>query len=377
MADTIFITGATGTIGAKLAAHLLETDRDVELILLVRGSSPEKAQERLEDALRITSPLSLSRIRQVTVVCGDITLERFGLADREYDDLAARVTHIIHSAASTKFILPLDEARAVNVSGTATVMAFARRARRLGSLKGVAYISTVFVCGNSDGEFREDDHGDGANFSNSYEQSKWEAERYVRSLMNELPITIFRPSIVVGDSRTGRTLLFNVLYTPLRYIVAGMIKALPCSPTARLDVVPVDYVVKAIRHIFLNGQSAGNTYHLVANRQASCTVGEIVSNSLNYVKRTTNSEETPAIKYLSRNEYESHFAGENGRERRMREMLRVFEPYIDSRITFTDTNTAAALAGTGISPERLTNYLDILLDYCYSSDWGRRFRKAA
>ncbi len=378
MTETVLVTGATGNIGAKLTARLLATDSDVQLILLVRGSSPARARERAEDVLKITEPdLPQSCIRRVAVVCGDITWGRFGLSEGEYDALACRITHIVHLAASTKFNSPLTDAREVNVSGTVKVMEFAQRAHQLGKLKGAAYLSTAFVCGGKEGEFTEDDPGDGQNFSNSYELTKWEAECHVRSLMRELPITIFRPSIVVGDSHTGRTLFLNALYTPLRYIMAGQVRVLPGSPRALLDVVPVDYVADAVRHIFLGGQSSGKTYHLVASRRASCTVDEIVSHALNYVRRRVSCDAVPVIRYMSRNEYESHFEGCQGREKRVRDMLRVFEPYVNPRVAFTDTNTAAALHCTDISPEPLTDYLDNLLDYCFRSNWGRHFTMAA
>ena len=115
MTETIFITGATGNIGAKLVVRLLETDSDRKLILLVRGSSPANARERLGHVLKITEPdLPQSCTRRITIVCGDITRERFGLSEREYNALACRVTHIIHSAALTKFNVPLPEAREAN-----------------------------------------------------------------------------------------------------------------------------------------------------------------------------------------------------------------------------------------------------------------------
>jgi long-chain acyl-CoA synthetase len=244
-------------------------------------------------------------------------------------------------------------------------------------LKGIAHLSTSFVCGRKSGVFSEDDPGDGRDFSNSYEQTKWEAECLVRGFMNELPITIFRPSIVVGDSQSGRTIHFNVIYTPLRYIMAGQVHGLPCSPRTLLDVVAVDYVVDAIRSIFLRGQCWGTTYHLVASRRISCTVDEIISHALSCATRNVNGNDAPAVQYLNQEEYQSRVKGCRGREKLMCEMLRAFEPYINSQIVFSDSNTAAALDGTGISPPPVLDYLDTLLDYCFLSNWGRRLHMAA
>jgi len=378
VSTSILITGATGNIGAKLAVRALQTKEDVHLTLVVRASTPRQAHERLEHALNAVEPdLPMSWTRQVTVVCGDITRARFGLPERAYDDLAHQTTHVIHSAASTGFNLPLAKARTANVLGTLTVMEFARHARRGGMLEGVAHVSTAFVCGRRAGEFSEEDPGDGTDFSNSYERSKWEAEWEVRRLMGELPIAIFRPSIVVGDSRTGRAVHFSALYAPLNPIVAGLVTWLPCSSMALLDVVPVDFVADAILHICLGGRSDGKTYHLVAGSGTSCMVSEVVAHALNRANGRAKGSSAPEIRYLGPDTYESGIDGGRARNRWVREMLCLFEPYINTRVTFTNTRATTALEGTGIAPARLLDYLDTLLDYCFLTNWGRPLQAAA
>jgi long-chain acyl-CoA synthetase len=152
------------------------------------------------------------------------------------------------------------------------VMRFALKAKKHSQLRGVAHISTAFVCGERPGHFFEDALDPSKTFSSTYDRTKWEAEQKVRALRSELPITIFRPSIVVGDSRTGRIVSYNVLYTPLRYIGMGAVKIIAGSPNVRLDVVPVDYVTRAVSHIFLNADdAAGKTFNIVCGKERSLT----------------------------------------------------------------------------------------------------------
>jgi len=100
-------------------------------------------------------------------------------------------------------------------------MHFARQVGEHGRLEKIAHISTAYVCGDREGAIYENDNSTKCHFSNNYEQSKWEAECHVGRFYPDMPVVIFRPSIVVGDSSTGRLNLFNVLYTPLRFVCRG------------------------------------------------------------------------------------------------------------------------------------------------------------
>lgn len=113
-----------------------------------------------------------------------------------------------------KFNAPIEETRAMNVEATKKVMAFDRRPRECGSLQRFAYISTAYVSGFREDIIYENDPLPAALFANSYERAKPEAETQVRTHMAFLPISIFRPSIIIGDSKTGKTMLFNAVYTP-------------------------------------------------------------------------------------------------------------------------------------------------------------------
>ena len=208
---------------------------------------------------------------------------RFGATSRapasafgvERDWLAERVSEIVHGAASVSFELPLPDARAINVEGTRRVLEFAERCQARGGLRRFSYISTAYVAGEHAGCFSEDDLDVGQRFRNAYEQSKFEAESLLAGWRGRLPITVLRPSIIVGERDSGWTASFNVLYWPLRAFARGAYPALPARRDAPVDVVPVDYVADAIFALSQAPEAEGATFHLTAGAHAS-SVGELV-----------------------------------------------------------------------------------------------------
>lgn len=377
---TILITGATGNIGARLVSQILNDDDTARLILLVRGKSADEARDKLTRTVLTADPdISLTSLRErAEIIRGDITAENLGLNRNTYENVASRVTHIIHAAASTKFNVTLSHARLSNVTGTMKVMKLALAAKEYGNLSGVAYVSTAFVCGERPGHFFEDKLDATKTFSSTYDRTKWEAEHEVRALRSQLPITIFRPGIVVGDSRTGQIVSFNVLYTPLRYIGMGAVKIIAGSPNVLLDVVPVDYVTEAISHIFLKSDSpAGETYNLVAGKDRSLSTSEITGRAVTLMKVR---ELLPAdfkVRFLPSALLRSVKPLLSSRTGKMLERLREFEPHIRLKREFDDANTRAALTGTGIEPPALASYIDTILTFWIKTVWRCRLKKAA
>ncbi|MEA2126617.1 MAG: hypothetical protein QOI80_3399, partial [Solirubrobacteraceae bacterium] len=233
---TVLLTGATGFLGSYLAAQLPEPP-----CCVVRGAGP---QARLDAAL---APLGASGV----AVPGDVT--------RPLDVDLAGVTHIVHCAADVSFDRPLADARAINVAGARHVVELARRAP---ALERLVHVSTAYVAGIAPGRFR-----------NSYEQSKHEAEEVVRAA--DVPYAIVRPSIVVGESRTGWTSSFNVLYPPLRALARGMIDTIPADPDAVVDVVPVDHVARVITAA-MQWSTGPGTLHAVAG-DGALRAGELAA----------------------------------------------------------------------------------------------------
>ena len=373
-ARTIFITGATGNIGAALVARLLKQDSTARLILLVRGRTPAIATQRVMKAVRFLNPqVDLSDAAgRITVLNGDITQERLGLTEPLWDGVASEITEIVHCAATTRFVLPLACARAINCEGTANVLKLVGEARGNGQLDQMVHISTAFVCGDRGGRIYESDTSRPGRFSNAYEQTKWEGEQLVRRHMAELPISIVRPSVVVGDSRTGRTTAFNVLYTPLRLIREGQFKYIPCVPESRLDVVPLDYVADVITQVTLNcDRAVGRTFHLVAGEGRSLSTREIVSRALSLFKREGGSTAPAGVRLISPALYRLARSLVSRRTRRARQLVDPYLAYLTTPRQFDSTNTRELLGGTPWQPPSLESYLETILDYALRTNWGR------
>ena len=219
-AGAILLTGATGFVGIELLARYLQlTDRTI--YALVRARSDEHAHERLRETLRCAFGTAEPYLDRVRAIAGDITHEGLGLEPDVALRVAGDVSEIVHGAASVSFELSLPASREINVDGTRRMLAFAELCRLEGGLRRFTYISTAYVAGTHRGTFREEDLELGQGFRNPYEQSKHEAELVVRDHAACLPITVVRPSIVVGDRESGRTASFNVLYWPLRALARG------------------------------------------------------------------------------------------------------------------------------------------------------------
>ena len=194
----VLLTGATGFLGMELMARLLE-DGDRRVWALVRASSQAEAQERVRATLASLVPDPEAVAGRVIPVAGELTREGLGIEPRLRDQLAEAVEEVIHAAASVSFSLPLDQARAVNLEGTRHVLELAMLASTRGvRLRRFAHVSTAYVAGTHSGAFGESDLARGQGFNNTYERSKWEAERLVRRHEGLVPVQVFRPSIEIG-----------------------------------------------------------------------------------------------------------------------------------------------------------------------------------
>ena len=254
---TLLLTGATGFVGMELLARLVKAPAaSAEPVwALIRADDDAHATRRLHETLLSVFGAVEPYAGRVTAIAGD--LERPGLGIDPM--LAETVSEIIHGAASVSFELALDRSRAINLEGTRRVLMFARRCPRL---RRLTYISTAYVAGRHRGVFGEDDLDVGQRFRNPYERSKFEAEGLVRaSAAAGLPVTIVRPSIVVGDRHSGWTASFNVLYWPLRSLAKGAYPILPARRGAPVDVVSVDYVADAICALHRMPAAEGGTFH--------------------------------------------------------------------------------------------------------------------
>ncbi|HEY6780184.1 MAG TPA: SDR family oxidoreductase, partial [Thermoleophilaceae bacterium] len=252
-------------------------------------------------------------------------------------------------------------------AGTRRVLDFAEDCAARGGLRRLSHVSTAYVAGTHRGRFGEDDLDVGQDFHNSYEQTKWEAERLVRAHASHLPIQILRPSIVVGETDSGWTSSFNVIYTPLRAFARGALPAIPARRSAPVDVVSVSYVADAILALG-DGEHPCRTYHLTAGADA-CTVGELIRLSADTLGRRPPVTLPPRL--YRRLLHPLLLRRSSGARRRWLERSDVFFPYFAPAVRFDTARARAALDPSGIRPAPLPQYFDRLIDFAQRSDWGR------
>lgn len=261
MGGMILLTGGTGFLGSQIARILLK-DRDRKLAVLVRGRDEADAKRRLRRIWSAWPETAGAFDGRVEVLRGDLSLPRLGIDPSQYSGLVRGLTHIIHAAAELQLDGSVDELRRSNVQGTASLLDLARAAQADHGLDRFAHVSTAYVAGGRKGEVYEGELLEGQGFSNAYEQTKFEGELLARQAMAELPVSVFRPGMVVGDSLTGEIQSFNTMYVPLRLYLTGKLKLIPARPDMPLNIVPVDYVAGAIAQLAFDRRAAGLTFHL-------------------------------------------------------------------------------------------------------------------
>jgi thioester reductase-like protein len=246
------LTGFPGFLGTRLVQKLLsEEGGDLRVVALVEPKMADKAR----DAAQRLDP------QRVEVIPGDITKPDLGLGEHE-ERLLRDTTSVFHLAAIYDLEVPIEAAQAVNVEGTGNVLDFCARCPKLERLN---YVSTAYVAGRRRGVVYEHELSLGQEFKNHYESTKFQAELWVRDRMGEIPTTIYRPAIVVGDSKTGETQKFDGPYYILRVI--SQLEKLPLPQVGRagapFNVVPVDFVVDAIAALARDPHAVAQTVHLV------------------------------------------------------------------------------------------------------------------
>jgi thioester reductase-like protein len=346
----LLLTGATGLLGGYLLADLM--DRNFAVACLVRGSSVADARRRIDETLRRLEKCRGYSLPRPVVIQAELAEPNLGISGGARRWVDSNCSAIIHCAASLEFQENphSGEPYRTNVVATRQLVELGRRIK----ISAFHHISTAYVCGTRRGLVCEDEpnataDGDDSRFGNDYERSKHAAEREVRRAADAFSVTVYRPSIIVGDSRTGYTSTYQGFYAPLRagYAIAArhgfaattgqsFLQQMGFSGRERKNLVPVDWVSAVITAIVADPARQGRTYHVTNPKPTSvvdmeAAVTEAIADSAS-ARRHENETTAPAV-VRERTEHD---------ERMFREQTAIYRTYFRDDPVFDCRNTTAA-----------------------------------
>ncbi|MGP3923753.1 thioester reductase domain-containing protein [Streptomyces sp. 8N616] len=256
----VFLTGATGFLGAFLLRDLLRATT-ATVHCLVRADTEAAALDRLRANLEWYGLWESVDSGRLSIVLGDLALPQLGLSAVEFDALARRVDVVYHAGSAVNWLLPYAQLKQTNVAGTQEVLRLAALHRTV----PVHHVSTtgVFAHPAPDGAPLEPDDvtGPAAALATGYQQSKWVAERVVLLAKERgLPVHIYRPDVVSGDQVTGACQTSDFTWLSLKGCLQA--EAVPQDAAALFTLTPVDYVSAAIVALSRRAESLGATFHL-------------------------------------------------------------------------------------------------------------------
>ena len=286
----LLLTGSTGLLGSYLVRDLLLDGQP--LALLVRGSRRESPQARIEQIVTRWEVELGKRLPRPRVFAGDLSSPLCGLGGADVSWIARNCSDLLHNAASLSFRGSDRQAEPwlSNVTGTRNVLDLVHAA----DIEHLHHVSTAYVCGLRSGRVLEEEADVGQDFANDYERSKVEAEKMVRSAEGPSSVSVYRPSIIVGDSRTGFTSTYHGLYAALRLCHTlltrmaigstsgpAVMAFLGVAPTNRKNLVPVDWVSAVIAHCVQSPQARGRTFHVTHPEPvSSAAIGTLVQEAV-------------------------------------------------------------------------------------------------
>jgi thioester reductase-like protein len=354
----LFLTGSTGYLGSYLATGLLRGHGD-SLNLLVRAKNQQEARERLWQSLQLHMEFSEfeEHIRtRSRIFLGDLTSQHFGLPDDHYHTLVQSTDSLIHCAASLN---RKSEKQCLNVNlrGTLEVIQLARGAQDHHGLRRFSHVSTVAVAGTRQDEVVQEDTAIdwGRSDYDPYARTKKFCEHMTQQLLADVPRTIFRPAIVLGDSRRPETTQFDMVQA---FSVLASLPVLPLRPTDRIDIVPADYVGKAIVTIHQKDEPAQPRYHL-SSGTGSQTYREL-TDALAHARGGPHPTYMPSLggPFSGTLNWLSHQKNSLGRGALL---LKVFWPYLTWNTVFDNSRVVAELGGE--TPAKFSSYAHSLLKF--------------
>jgi thioester reductase-like protein len=362
---TIFLTGATGYIGSYVAHGLLERHGQ-RLALLVRAKSQEEGAKRLWQSLQMHMDFAAFHehlSRRIDIYLGDLTERNFGLEPDDYQKLVHATSSVIHCAAS----LNRKSNKAcfnVNLRGTLEVLKLARAAQDHHGLRRFSDVSTVAVTGEVNHRLVREDEAIDWNKSDydPYSRTKKFCEHMVHELLPEVPVTVFRPSTVLGDSRFAQTTQFDMVRA---FVFLAKLPVLPLDASWRMDIVPANYVGDGIVAVHMQERPEHGAYNL-STGAASPSYRQIVD-AMRSAGHGTRHLFAPGLL----RSFERAVAGVMDTPRGWglapgASLMKVFLPYLAYDTVFDNTRIQKVL---GAAPAAFTEYCFGLFDFATKSNF--------
>ena len=364
----IFLTGSTGYIGAHVAANLLD-GYGASLNVLVRARDPQEAQGRLWQALQmhLDFPRFFEHLQtKVRIFCGDLTAPGFGLNRDDYDRLVHTTDSIIHCAASLN---RKSEKSCLNVNlrGTLEVLTLARNAEHYHGLRRFSEVSTVAVAGKRNNEIVTEDRSiewDRSDYD-PYARTKKFCEHMAHVLLPDTPKTIFRPSIVLGDSRHAETTQFDMVKA---FVFLAGLRVLPFRPKDKIDIVNVDFVADAIAALHQKDQPKCDTYHL-SSGTSSQTFRELTT-----ALAAAQQKSGPIFLPFAEKPFSgsvNFLSNRQGAVAKGASLLKVFMPYLVWNTVFDNTRVTSEL---GRKPVPFSQYSFPLLTFARDNNFQYNYK---
>lgn len=365
----IFVTGSTGYIGAHVVANLLDECGE-SLNVLVRAKNEQQARERLWHSLQLH--IDFARFRsfldsRIRIFPGDLTDANLGIEKREYADLVRTTESIIHCAASLN---RKSEKSCLNVNlrGTLQVIRLAMRARDDHRLRRFSHVSTVAVAGQRQSEVVEEARAiewDRSDYD-PYARTKKFCEHMIGELLPDVARTIFRPSIVLGDSRRPETNQFDMVKA---FVFLASLPVLPFRPGDKVDIVPVDYVAGAISRLHLKENPEHEIYHLSSGTDSE-TYKELTKVLASAQGRRAPSF-APSLE-KSTSGMVNFLSGRAGKAGKIATLLKVFLPYLTWNTVF---DNARVVKEMGRKPAPFSQYCFPLLQFSRDNKFSYPYKE--
>ena len=358
------MTGGTGLVGAYVLCNLLQAGHRVAV--LARPSKKESASRRIDSILSHWEQEADLQLPRPVVIEGNLQDDSW--REKYAGWFEKNCGSVIHCAASLAFYGSLgNEPWLSNIDGTKKILSICKDH----GIRQMHYMSTAYIAGTSR-LFREDEFDIGQTLRNDYEQSKFDAEKLVREADFLDRPTIYRPSIVVGDSRTAHTTTYHGFYAVLK-LAHTLVRRMPLGSTSgrnllgalgmngseRKNFVPVDWVADVFDHIFSNPQFHGQTYHLVSPQPP------FLQDVVDVIQDTIETYSPLAEKSDPRR------ANENWFFQNYTDQVQVYKAYLQDDPTFDSTNTQTAAPHLPC-PAIDTDLMMFFARYAIMSQFGKK-----